>query len=115
MQVGTVRSSSSLRATARIAALLASTFTLLCTIQAAYWPLINKPGTSIAWWQNRALARVGDYLGLPALALMIQSPLGGSAQTFVVWAVSLLWAVVVYFAVAALARFLLTRLASNAG
>src|SRR5262245_14526625 len=85
-------------------AFAASLFTLLCTVQAAYWPIVNKPGTPISWWQNRLLAVIGYYLGLPALTLATIAPLGRSANIALLWVAALLWAILVYLLVAALAR-----------
>jgi hypothetical protein len=37
--------------------------TFYVMIQALFWPLINKPGTELEWWQNHLAARIGLYVG----------------------------------------------------
>ena len=78
----------------------------LCTVQALYWPLIQKPGTEYGWWQINWAAQVGWVLGAPALALAMVSPLAGAAQNVLVVLLALMWTIAFYFLLHIAARWI---------
>jgi hypothetical protein len=39
--------------------------------EAAYWPLIYKPGTRLDWWQSSVLADVGFIVGTPVWIVIV--------------------------------------------
>ena len=66
-----------------------SLLVLIVTIQAMYWPLVNKPG-STEWWQIEFLADIGYIVGFPviAIAYFIQN-------SFLSTIVSLVWSSII--------------------
>jgi len=92
-----------------IICLSSSTFVLLCTLQALYWPLLPKPGTVIEWWQVGSLAKVGFFVGAPVLVAITKSSLSGLPQTLLGWSLAFMWAAVVFFVLRAGASALSQR------
>ncbi|PYU51753.1 MAG: hypothetical protein DMG48_08130 [Acidobacteria bacterium] len=70
---------------------------LFVTIQALYWPLINKPGTELYWWQNYQAARIGLYVGFPIWKILFHSPLSGTANIVFAWILIVGWTSFIYF------------------
>lgn len=66
-------------------------FVFVATIQALYWPLLPKPGTTYRWWQIHWLAGSGMVVGLPVLFL------SNWIGEFGLWVATLVWAALVYF------------------
>lgn len=71
--------------------LLITTFVLLCTIQALYWPLLMKPGTELGWWQIGWMAKVGYVLGAPVMGLAVW------VSGWVLVLAAVLWSLFVYW------------------
>ena len=71
--------------------------TFYVMIQALFWPLINKPGTELEWWQNHLAARIGLYVGFPAWVVLLHSPFSGKAYSFLAWVLVVLWTSFIYF------------------
>jgi hypothetical protein len=72
--------------------------TFYVMIQALFWPLINKPGTELAWWQNHHAARIGFYVGFPVSEILFHSPFSGTTANHVfAWVVVVAWTGFIYF------------------
>jgi hypothetical protein len=72
--------------------------TLYVMIQALFWPLINKPGTKLYWWQNYQAARIGGFVGFPVWEILFHSPLSGrTANIIFAWVLIVLWTSFIYF------------------
>lgn len=69
---------------------------LAFTIQAIYWPILLKPGTVLDWWQAKWAAKVGYFVGAPAIVAVAASPFAGAMSHVYAWTCALAWALVVF-------------------
>ncbi len=67
-------------------------FSIVVMAEAIYWPIVNKPGTPLGWWQEAHLAEIGRYVGLPRYLLLLYSPFHGTLRHLFAWILVLIWA-----------------------
>jgi hypothetical protein len=82
-----------------LAYLLAAGGVFVCTLQAMYWPVLNKPGTPLAWWQVSWMAEVGHVVGEPVLALSLVAAfvVRGAYFEFLSWLLAIAWSLGLYW------------------
>ena len=71
--------------------------TLYVMAQTLYWPFIRTPNTDVAWWQSYYAASIGEYVGMPVWALVLNSPFSGTPHLIASWVLVLLWVLGVYW------------------
>lgn len=90
------------RATFTVVRATASAFVFLCTLQALRWPILNKPGTPIAWWQVHVLAQIGTFLGFGPIALTYGLGKMGLSPAVIEWASlasAVAWALLLWWSI----------------
>jgi hypothetical protein len=70
---------------------------LYVMVQALFWPIILKPGTQLEWWQNPYAAKIGQYVGFPVWAVLLNSPFSGTAQLLIAWALVIAFTVLMFW------------------
>jgi hypothetical protein len=81
----------------RITQITIAVLSLLVMVEALFWPIIQKPGTPLGWWQSYYLAKVGQYVGFPAWVALLKSPFEGTLQLVFAWLLVIAWAAFLYW------------------